>query len=302
MLKSIFIVTTVVSQLNAVEPAYREHLQYETMDRGFVSGELAQAWDAGAMAGKPYVLMRPASGAEVYLRFIEDGEARTAPSPLTTYGWAATELLVTDPDELAKRLADTPFTVIGPPKDLYPSPKAPRAMQVQGPADEVLYLTRAIPGGSRYELGVASSFVDRTFIVVVGGPSMAELRRFYGEVLGLTPGEPSPFVISVLSRANGLPPDTTYPLSVVPLAPGHLVELDEYPRGTGPRPVAPGHLPPRMAMVAFLADELDGRGIRWRSPPRAVSAAPYGGRRVGITVGPAGEWLEVVESRPAGRE
>lgn len=295
MLKSIFIVTIIVQQLDTVEPAYRDHLRYRTVARGEITAELVKAWDAPAHRGHRYVLMQPASGAEVYLRFIEDSGARDVPAPLTTHGWAATELLTTDPDELARRLTESPFTVIGPPKDLYPSDKAPRAMQVAGPEGETLYMTRPIPGGSRYDLGVAASFVDRTFIVVVGGPSMAELRRFYGETLGLPAGEPTPFVISVLARANGLPPDSRFPLAVVPLSPGHLIEIDEYPAGTAARPRRKGALPPRMAMVSFLAADPAMLPVKWRKPLRRIDEQPYAGRRVGVTVGPAGEWIEVVE-------
>jgi catechol 2,3-dioxygenase-like lactoylglutathione lyase family enzyme len=297
MLKSIFIVTTIVRNLTTVETAYTEHLLYQSVERGHIGIQLAETWDAPAMAGKPFVLMQPASGSEVFLRFIEDAAVRTAPPALTTHGWAATELLVTDPDELARRLEGSAFTVIGPPQDLYPSPTAPRAMQVSGPDGEVLYMTRPIPGGSRYDLGVASSFVDRTFIVVVGGPSLDELRRFYRETLGLAVGDPMPFTIGVLSRANSLPPDTPFPLAMAPLSPGHLIELDQYPAATAPRPVAQGHLPPRMAMVTFLADALDGASLRWRSPPRAIASPPYSGRRVGVTLGPAGEWIEIAEHR-----
>jgi hypothetical protein len=298
MLKSIFIVTIIVQQLSSVEPAYRDHLQYRTVARGQVSAELAGVWNTPANRGDDYVLMQPASGAEVYLRFIQHADGRHVPAPLTTHGWAATELLTTDPDELARRLQNSPFRVIGPPIDLYPSEKAPRAMQVAGPEGETLYMTRPLPGGSRYDLGEAKSFVDRTFIVVVGGPSMASLRRFYGETLGLPAGEPTPFVISVLARANGLPPDTRFPLAVVPLSPGHLIELDEYPSGTKPRPRSRGALPSRMAMVSFLATEPDKLAVTWRKPVRPVAEPPYAGRRVGVTVGPAGEWIEVIEARP----
>jgi hypothetical protein len=295
MLKSIFIVTMLVTRLADVESAYHEHLGYQSIERGAVSEEIAQVWAAPAMAGRRFVLMGPASGSEVYLRFIEDPSSDEAPAPLTTHGWGATELLVTDPDELAWRLERSPFTVIGPPQDLYPAPKAPRAMQLRGPADEILYMTRPIPGGSRYDLGVASSFVDRSFIVVVGGPSMTDLRGFYGEVLGLVVGAPTPFTIGVLTKANGLPADTQYSLAMVQLSPGFLIELDEYPAGTRRRPIASGHLPPRMAMVSFLADSLETRKVVWRAAPRQVQALPYAGRRTAVTVGPAGEWIEVVE-------
>jgi hypothetical protein len=298
MLKSIFIVTMIVRQLSLVEPAYTSDLQYQAVERGAIGAELATVWNAPAMQGDRYVLMRPASGAAVYLRFIEDATATEAPRSLTTHGWGAAELLVTDPDELARRLNGSSFKVIGAPRDLYPSEQAPRAMQAEGPAGEILYMTRPIPGGSRYDLGVAKTFVDRTFIVVVGGPSMTELRRFYSEVLGLAAGEANPFVIGVLSRANGLAPDTKYPLAVVPLSPGHLIELDEYPPGTGPRPRVEGRLPPRMAMVSFLAELPAQTRLEWRSLPRRLDTAPYNGRKTGVTVGPAGEWIEIVENTP----
>jgi hypothetical protein len=295
MLKSIIIITLIVQQLATVEPAYRDHLHYQTVARGVVSAELAGLWDAPAVRGDPYILMQPASGSAVYLRFIEEADTRDRPATLTTFGWAVPELLVTDPDELARRLENSAFKVIGPPKDLFPSEKAPRAMQVQGPDDEILYLTRTLPGGSRYDLGAATSFVDRTFIVVVGGPSMSELRRFYGEVLGLQVDEPSPFVIGVLARANGLPPDTKFPLAIAPVAPGYLIELDEYPSVARPRAVAKGSLPPRMAMVSFLAEAPDQLKVRWRTPFRKIAEQPYASRRAAVTIGPAGEWLEVIE-------
>ena len=49
---------------------------------------------------------------------------------MTTHGWNATELLVKDPDPLAEKLAGSAFRMIGAPKDLWPAPDAPRAMQV----------------------------------------------------------------------------------------------------------------------------------------------------------------------------
>ena len=57
-----------------------------------------------------------------------------------------------------------------------------------------------------------------------------------------------------------------------------------------------GGPPPGMAIVTFTADSLDGTTVQWRSPPRAVADFPYRGRRVAVTVGPAGEWVEVVET------
>jgi len=55
---------------------------------------------------------------------------------------SAAELIVDDVDALAAELASSPFRIIGGPADLSFSDQI-RAMQVVGPAREVLYLTQA---------------------------------------------------------------------------------------------------------------------------------------------------------------
>jgi len=296
MLKTIAIVTLLVRQLVPVEDAYREHLDYRTVQRGEISTELAQAWASPRMAGRDYVLMGPASGAEVYLRFVKAASGRESARPFMTHGWNATEILVEDPDRLARQLDGSPFRVIGPPADLLATKDSPRAMQVLGPAGELLYFTRIIPGGSGFDLGAASVPVDRVFITVVGGPSLAELRRFYGQVLGLPLGDDLRWRIDVLARAHRLPVETTFPLAVAILPRDFLVEMDEYPASARPRRQRRGEPPPGMAIVSFTSESLDGTAARWRSSPRAVADFPYRGRRVAVTVGPAGEWVEVIET------
>ncbi len=270
-----------------MEDAYHDHLGYTAVDQGELSAAVAGAWDAKNMTGREYLVMQPSSNERVYLRFIENPvtEGHVA---MTTHGWNATELLVKDPDTLAEQLADSPFTIIGQPKDLWVAPNAPRAMQVRGPADEVLYLTRNID----FEF---SAFVDRVFIMVLAGPSMAELHEFYSNTTGLAVGDAMPFNIRALSRAQNLPADTTYPLAVATVSKRFLIELDEYPASIGPRPITDGYLPPGTSMVTFEVEDLDAFDVTWRAAPRTLEGLPYEGRRTAVTVGPAGEWIELIE-------
>lgn len=299
MLKSIAIVTLLVRQLAPVTAAYEEHLGYRDVDHGRVTAELAGVWDAPAMTGRHYAILQPASGAEVYLRFVE-APPGTFPVPaLRTHGWNAAELLVEDPDALIRRLNGTPFRVIGAPADLMAGEKSPRAAQVIGPAGEVLYLTRIIPGGTGFDLGFARTPVDRVFIVVVGGPSIDALRAWYGGALGLPLSDNFEWHIDVLARAHSLPTHTIFPLAVAIMPKDFLVEVDGYPPSARPRPRATGSLPGGMAMVSFLTDSLDRPGLRWRSAPRVINGFPYRGRRVAVIEGPAGEWLELLEEIPA---
>lgn len=289
MLKSILIVTISVLNLGAVEEAFREHLAYEAVDRGTVSSELAAAWGAKGMAERGYLVMQPASKAPVYLRFVENDKVEDY-APMTSHGWNATELLVTDPDALAEKLSDTQFEIIGPPKDLWQAPNAPRAMQTLGPGNEILYLT----WNADFEI---ETFVDRVFIMVLGGPSMQSMSAFYRDKLGLVVGEATPFSISVISNAQGLPPETTYPLAIATVSKEFLIELDEYPAGISNRTVKPGLLPPGTSMVTFEVDaDLDDLAVEWRVKPREIDGFPYDGRDVGVTVGAAGEWIELVEA------
>jgi hypothetical protein len=294
MLESILMVTMLVTNLSVTEQAYDDYLGYDTVVEGNVNENLAFAWDAEDMINHPYIIMQPESGEDVYLRFIEDQE-RTNYKPVGTHGWNSTEILVEDPDKLADELDNSPFEIIGMPYDLYPTPNAPRAMQVLGPSDEMIYLTRIIPDGSGYNLGSAKSYVDRVFIMVVGGPSMEDLQEYYRETFDMPVTEASDWTIGVISRLNDLPEDTLYPLAIAEFDKDFLIELDEYPDSIVSREIADGHLPPSTSVVSFFVDSLDAIDVTWREKPTAIEAFPYNGRKVGVTVGVAGEWIELVE-------
>jgi catechol 2,3-dioxygenase-like lactoylglutathione lyase family enzyme len=287
MLKSIVIVTIAVTRLSGIEAAYENYLGYDTVERGAVSADLAELWGAPASAGKPYLLLQPESGQNVYLRFVE-GPPVDGYAPMTTHGWNATEILVKDPDAIAARLEDSPFEIIGPPKDLWDAPDAPRATQAIGPGNELLYLTR----NNDFEI---LTDVDRVFIMVLAGPSMPAMQNFYGGVFGLEVGDATPFQIGVVSRAQGLPADTDYPLAVARLASRFLIELDEYTPASKARPVDQGSIPPGISMVSFAVDELDEFNVKWRGEPRAIALIPYDGHEAAVLSGPAGEWIELIE-------
>ena len=299
MLKSIAIVTLVVRSIAGVEPAWEQQLHYQAVERGKVSRELARSWDAPAMAGRQFVVLRPESGAEVYIRIVQEAKGTPAAEPFRTTGWNATEILVQDPDGLAKSLEGSAFRVIGPPKNLTPAADAPRAMQALGPANEALYMTRFIKGASGLDLGQAATPVDRVFITVVGGTDLDALRAFYGKRLGLPLTEFGQWQIGVLAGAWALPPETKFALTGAALPKDFMIELDDYPDAAPARGRAKGALPGGWAMVSFTVERLDGLGLEWRSAPRALKDFPYDGRRVAVTVGPAGEWLELIETAAA---
>ena len=296
MLKSIMMVTMLVTNLNVTEEAYDEYLDYELVSQGVVDESIAEVLGTEGMVGTQYIVMQPGSGEPVYLRFIEE-EDKMNYRPMGTHGWNSTEILVQNPDQLAAELESSPFEIIGMPYDLYPTPDAPRAMQVLGPSEEVLYLTRIIPEGSGFNLGSAQSYVDRVFIMVLGGPSMEALQDYYRTSFGMPVTEASDWTIGVLSRMNDLPDDSVFPLALVEFEENFLIELDEWNNGDTfeSREVKEGHLPPSTSMVSFSTNSIDEIKVEWKHEPQSIDAFPYNGSKVGVTVGIAGEWIEIIE-------
>lgn len=295
LLKLILVITLTAPDLEAVEQAYTGELGYELVERGTVGPDLARAWDARAMAGRPSLLLRPASKEPIYLRFVE-AERSEGYSAMKTHGWNAIEMLATDPDEAARRMRAAPsrFRIVGEPRPLGPNSPI-RAMQVVGPAEEVLYLTR--PGGdAAATLGTAQSFVDRPFIIILGGPNLPALQQFYARHFRIPVAAAGQARMTVLNKAHGLDIETTHPLAMARLSPRFALELDGYPDTATARPRRAGELPPGVALVGFEVDALDRFATMLVAPSQKVAQAPYNGRRVGVMRGPAGELIELVAS------
>ena len=240
-------VTHSVASLRRVEDAYSKWLGYHVVWRGSVSPETAQIWQAPSMAGLGAIVMAPAQGEKVFLRFIED-PAPPSWQALRTYGWNATEIVVRDVNALAGSLAHSPFKIIGPPAGLQRFPMI-RAMQVIGPEGECLYFTE-VGSGSGLDLAQAESFVGRVFIAVAGGPDLPALYRTYNQFDNVQ-DKPVATKVKVISLANNLSPDTDHAHGLIRLSHGTLIELDHYPSVTTPRAAQAGHLPPGMNIVSF---------------------------------------------------
>lgn len=280
--------TCTVPDLNQIESAYIRFLEYHVVEFGEVPREAAESWGAPAVAGRRYLTLAPDSGEPVHLRFIESASA-VGWRALTTHGWNAMEIVVQDVDALAARLAGSPFRPIGGPKSLQRFPMI-RAMQVLGPAGECLYFTQIGPD-SGLDLAEAKSFVGRVFIVVSGGRDLKAMFAAYSQFANKT-DPPVRTRVEVISRANDLPLDTEHPHGLIRLPCGTMIELDGYPDVTTPRQVAPGELPPGMAIVSFDCSEID---LCASAGSCARALLPCAGRAA-ILKGAAGELIELVES------
>lgn len=292
MLGPIVAVTMTVADLAPIEAAYGNFLGYKVVERGQVPKELADVWGAPLAAGKSYMVMQPESGANCFLRFIAIDDYADY-KPLTTYGWNSTELLVKDVDAVYERLKSSPFEIVGTPRNLSTTDKI-KAMQVIGPAKELLYLTTVTD--ESFGLGMAQSFVDRPFIVINGGEDITQLIAFYRDALNIEVSEPIPVRMSALNKVRGFDSEMKHPLSTVDVGGPFKIEIDQYPPGTTMRKVRPGDLPPSTAIVAFEVKSLDGIQVPFVAPPAIAQGRPYNGRRVAVIKGPSGELHELIET------
>jgi catechol 2,3-dioxygenase-like lactoylglutathione lyase family enzyme len=262
MLRSVSTVTFAVDDFDGSCRVPEEAFGYLRVDGGHVDEACANSWDAPATAGRRYAVFAPPSETRTFLRLVE---APPTPGyePLRTFGWNATEFLVTDVRALADKLRGGPLEIIGGPRDLLENGAA-IALQVKGPSGEIYYLTEINGAAMQRTYGRAVAEVDRVFIVVLGARDRDDSRAFYRS-LGLATPRPRQFSIRVLAAAHGLDPLTTkFPIGSAVLPEPFRIEIDGYPETATSRPCLDGHLPPGMSMVTFNCDPdcLDGRKRR----------------------------------------
>ena len=273
---------------------YARWLDYEVVETGEIPTTLAESWSAPAMSGRRYVVCRPASGADIYIRFVQ-GVASAAYRALRTYGWAAIEICVQDVLAVDARMQVSPFQIIGPPKPLDGLPTI-FPMQVKGPDQEVVFLTQILGDLPEYELPRAQSLVDRLFILVLACSDLEASSRWLEQALKLQAGPAIELAYGVLSNAFDLPPEHKHRIATLTHGRDVFLEVDQYPDAATARPQAAGELPPGVAMATLRHPEFDTLEGPWIRPPVQRDGIVYGGGRAGVMAGPDGVLVEVVEA------
>ncbi|MFZ2998659.1 VOC family protein [Sphingobium sp.] len=284
-----------VVDLGAAKARFAEWLDYAVVEEGTVPADLAAAWDAPASAGQRYVVMQPASGAEVFLRFVE-GYPVPDYLPIRSYGWAAIEICVQDVLAVNDRMLSpqSPFPVIGPPTkiagidSIYP-------MQVRGPDQETLYFTQITTDAPDSGLPKAGSLIDKLFILVLACADMRATADWFARTLKLDLTDPMAIRYSMISLAFGLPISDLHDIVTAKYRGDVFLEFDQYPQGTVERPTQAGALPPGVSICTLAHPDFESLDADWFAAPVVRNGALYAGRRVGVLKTPEGALLEVME-------
>jgi len=285
--------TLTVPDPEAAAARYGAWFDYSVAERGVVPQDLAESWDCPASAGRAFVVCRPASGADVFIRFVE-GRIPPDYRPLRSFGWAAIEICVQDTLAVNARMERSPFQIIGPPRELDGLP-AIFPMQVKGPDQEIVYLTQIRDNLPAYDLPRAQARIDRLFILVLACSDLQTSLDWFERELKLSPGRSMDIVYTMIANAFGLPHARKHTIATMIHDRDCFLELDQYPDAATPRPKEPDALPPGVAITTLRHPDFDALS-GWIAQPVAREGAVYGGRRSGTLRAPDGVLVEVVEA------
>ena len=267
---------------------WSDGLQLDVVADTKVNADLAESWGTPRLLGARTALLAPKSGVPVYIRLVEQ-PAVLAHLPLRTFGWASFEIAVRDVLSLRRRLDGSRFRIIAEP-DAGALP-----MQVTGRAGEVLYLNEVRESPADYDLPLAMSDVDQMFMAILAAPDRAAATRFHVDALGLQEGETYVLAYPAINAAFGLAPDHKSSVTMTRAGRMPVTEVDEYPPAATPRMRLPNYLPPGNAIVSLSVASLDRINAPFLSPPVSLDEPLYAGRRTAMTVGAAGELIELIE-------
>ncbi|MEL7269732.1 MAG: hypothetical protein AAGL34_09170 [Bacteroidota bacterium] len=296
-LQRIRIATVVTKDIKATKQLYEDWLNHSVVEEGELSEAIANSWGTPKMAGKPYAILQPESGDDVYLRIVE-GTVPENYKAMTTHGWNAIELIVENPDSIYKKLLESPFMHLGGPANLGDDGLSTiRAVQFKGPSEEVFYFTRDNGDPSKSTLLTPRSPIDRPFIMVLAGSDARTLTDFYVSNFGVKEAFFLKIPIPLVATAQNLATKHEFPLSLVRLRDfSNSIEIDGYPSIAGPRPTPKSELPPGVAMASFTVDNLDLiNSDLFIGSPKKLFGAGYKGNRAATIKGPAGELIELIE-------
>ena len=259
-------VTIPSPDLSNTAEAYAQFLGYRIVDKGQITKQEAVNWNAKNIEGSNYIILQPENSDDFSFRFIEQ-DIQNDYIPFKSPGWNAAELIVKDVDDLAEKLFNSEFEIIGPPADLSFTDQI-RAMQVIGPSKEILYLTQFKSKLQEFDSPEARCDVDQTFIVILAGESMEQMQNFYCESFNLEKASVMDSRIRAISRVFGKPEITKYKSAAIPIKDQSLIEIDELPEGSERRLGELGYLLPGIAIVSFLCYEskLDADAYRCSLP------------------------------------
>ena len=295
LLSRIKTVTIGAPDVDVIAKHYSALLNYSVVEEGAVAIDLALSWGTPNSAGRKFIVMQPETGEDAFVRAVEIDQPDGFKA-ITIWGWNSKEFVVDDIERVHERIKASPLEILGAPALLGAFPTI-GAMQVRGPAEEVLHLTVETGERSASILPLPGDDVGRLIITILAVPDVAAVNDWYAVMFGMTKTPVRNDPIAVVNTAQGMPADHGLDATFLGMAErGNFLELWQLDKGkTTDRPRAFGQLPPGVAMASFSVPDLDVIPAPFLSPPHQDESLIYGSNRSAVFRGPVGELVELVE-------
>ena len=247
--------TLIIADATPLVRAYAA-LGVVVLKRSSIDAATAQRWRQPQLAGA--AVTEIGTYGSTLLRLIEQPQVTARPTRYG-HGWLALEILVRDVDALAAPAAAAGFEIVGAPADLELSPHL-RAMQLVGPAGEMLYLTQVKAPVPPFDLPLSTGIdpehnVGRLFIAVMSTPSRDAVINACAH-LDARACLQFETKVTVLNRALGRAINTRWPLATLQWAGASLFEIDEVIDDQVAR-AHEGTMPMGLAWVSMQGGEAD---------------------------------------------
>lgn len=260
-----------------------------------VSRDLAVSWGAPGSAGRPYLVLQPETGEDVFVRAVEIDQPEGFKA-ITTWGWNSIEFVVDDIDVVYERIKASSLEVLGAPELLAAFPTI-GAMQVRGPAEEVLHLTVETGDRSTSILPPPGDDVGRLIITILTTPDVPAVTDWYAERFAMAKNPVRGSPIDIVNQAQGLPPDYGFDATFLSVSErGNFLELwGLHPDKTTDRPRVDDQLLPGIALASYAVKDIDAVNVSYLTSLETRDGVVYGGNRSAVFTGPVGELVELIE-------
>ena len=288
-IKRIKMATISVPDIKFFEECYVNWLNYKVVDRSKVDKLMCNSWGLHKLINSEFILLSPESGDDVFIRAIQNPLINQFP-PFTYLGWNAIELVVSDVNVAYEKLKHSPFEVIGVPKKISPKSSI-KAMQVLGPAQEVLYLTSTSMDRQAINHPEPNCLFGRIFIVVMAVNNLQKDKIYYLQKMMLESQGNLSIPVDILSSAQNKDQNYRYNISVLTmLERGNKIELDEYDRKYSINKIRSDNFPQGISMITFEVNDIDEFNLNFFDIPREI----YPGFKSAVFLGPNDERWELL--------
>lgn len=310
MIQHVLMQTVCLRGFDAGVSALRHDLGFELRGRGAVDPGLARVWGVNASAHPRFAVLSAPGVSRGFIRLVE-GPADDETGTFHKQGLFNAELLTRDVEALFARLKESSNFPIVSELNTYDLSGAgggavSRSFATRGPGGAGFFFTQYLKVPPPRTLPVCETLVGPMFNAAVSIDLRPLVEIFYEKTLGMRLRLAGRLTQPSVNRIIGLPDDWGFMMLVYKGEGDGLIEVDihEHHLPAGP-PIADDRLRPGNSMLTVETSDLEdvlGRAATagfTGTAAELMAAAPYDGRRAAVLRGPAGERIEVVESRPA---